>query len=149
MRKPRGRVAGNFGDHELTPDQVRVLAEELAKVRDGVLWQVRPRVGYTRSNAIDFLIQEVWDFYPRDTREEWMRSVLGSSKAGRRYEEMLAHCKAYLRRQAEYDARNSPEIVAQRKAEKARLREQRLRERAARKAEIDRLWRLKQAQSQG
>lgn len=149
MRKPRVRVAGNFGDHELTPDQVRVLAEELAKVRDGVLWQVRPRVAYIRSNAIDFLIQEVWDFSPRDTREEWMRSVLGSSKAGRRYEEMLAHYKAYLRRQAEYDARNSPEIVAQRKAEKARLREQRLQGRAVRKAEIDRLWRLKQAQSQG
>jgi len=66
IRKPRVRVAGNFGDHELTPDQVRVLAGELAKVRDGVLRQVRPRGGYTRSKAIDFLIQEVWDFSPRE-----------------------------------------------------------------------------------
>jgi hypothetical protein len=142
-------VAGNTANHELTPDQVRVLAEELVNVRNGVLCQVRPRAEYIRSKAIDFLIQEVWDFSPRDTREEWMRSVLGSSKAGRRYEEMLAHYKAYLRRRAEYVAQNSAEIVAQRKAEKARLREQRLQERAVRKDEIDRLWRLKQGQFQG
>lgn len=91
MRKPRHRVSGNFGDHELSPDQVRVLAEELRKVTEGLVARFRMRALKPRAEAIDFLIQEVWDFSLRATREEWIRSVLGDSMAGRRYEQMLAH----------------------------------------------------------
>lgn len=143
MRKPRQRVAGNFGDHELSTEQVRVLAEELRKVTEGLVAKVRLRAIRPRGEAIDFLIQEIWDFSPRATREEWIRSALGGSMAGRRYEEMLAHYKELERRRALYDEQNSPAAIALRKAEKARLREERLRERAIRKAEIDRLWRQK------
>ncbi|MDA0892063.1 MAG: hypothetical protein O3C15_07055 [Proteobacteria bacterium] len=140
MRKPRHRVSGNFGDHELSPDQVQVLAEELRKVTEGLVVRFRMRARRVRSEAIDFLIQEVWDFAPRTTREEWMRNVLGGSIAGQRFEQMLAHYNEMLRRRAIYDEQNSPAGIALRKAEKARLRDERLEERAIRKAEIDRLW---------
>lgn len=140
LRKTRHRVSGNLGDHELSPDQVRVLAEELRKVTEGLVARSRLRALRPRSEAIDFLIQEVWDFSPRATREEWMRSVLADSMAGRRYEQMLAHYNEMQRRRAIYEEQNSPALIALRKAEKARLRDERLRERAIRKAYIDRLW---------
>lgn len=140
MRKPRQRVSGNFGSHELSPDQVQVLAEELRKVTDGLIVRFRMRAQRTRSEAMDFLIQEVWDFSPCATREEWMRSILGDSMAGQRFEQMLAHYNEMLRRRAIYEEQNSPAGIAFRKAEKARLRDERIRERAIRKAEIDRLW---------
>lgn len=140
MHKPRHRVSGNFGDHELSQDQVRVLAEELRKVTDGMVSRFRMRARRPRSQAIDFLIQEVWDFSPRATREEWMRTVLGDSMVGQRFEQMLAHYNEMLRRRAIYEEQNSPTAVALRKEAKARLRDERLRERAIRKAEIDRLW---------
>lgn len=140
MRKPRHRVSGNFGDHELSQDQVRVLAEELRKVTDGMVSRFRMRARRPRSQVIDFLIQEVWDFSPRATREEWMRTVLGDSMVGQRFEQMLAHYNEMLRRRAIYEEQNSPTAVALRKEAKARLRDERIRERAIRKAEIDRLW---------
>jgi len=94
-----------------------------------------------RAEAINFLIQEVWNFSPTATREEWMRSILGESLAGRRFEMMLEHYNEMQRRTAIYDERNSPAAIAMRKAEKARTRDQRIRERAIKKTEIDRLWR--------
>lgn len=143
LRTSRYRVSGNTGDHRLSPDQVRILAEELRKVTEGLVTRFRPRALRRRSEAIDFLIQEVWDFSPRATREEWMRTVLGDSIAGQRYEQMLLHYNEMQRRRAIYEEQNSPSAIALRKAEKARLREERLRERAIRKAEIDRIWKEK------
>lgn len=136
MRKPRYPVSGNSGDHKLSQDQAQVLAEELRKVTEGLVARFRMRAWELRSRAIDFLIQEVWDFSPQATREVWMRNILGHSMAGRRFEQMLAHYNEMLQQ-------NSPGGIAVRKAEKARLRDERLRERAIRKAEIDRLWKEK------
>jgi len=141
MRKPRQRVSGNSGAHELSLGQVRVLAEELRKVTEGLVAKYRPQAMRPRAEAINFLIQEVWNFSPTATREEWMRSILGESLAGRRFEMMLEHYNEMQRRTAIYDERNSPAAIALRKAEKARTRDERIRERAIKKTEIDRLWR--------
>ena len=143
MRKFRHGVSGKIGKNELSPDQVKVMTEELRKVTEGSLARFRLRALNARSEAIDFLIQEVWDFSPHETREEWMRRALGDSIAGQRFEQMLTHYKEKLRRRAIYEEQNSPSGIAARKAEKARLRDERLKERAIRKAEIDRLWKEK------
>jgi len=73
-------------------------------------------------------------------REEWLRSVLGDSEAGREIDLVLGWVEADAKRLDEHFFRNSREEIERRKAEKARERDERLRLRAIRKAEIDRLW---------
>lgn len=143
MQMPPHKVFGNTNRHNLTPDQVQILAEELRTVKQGLVTRFRPDALRLRSQAIDFLIQEVWYFSPSTNPEEWMRDVLGESMAGRRFEQMLFHYAEKQRRRAIHEEQNSPEAIALRKAEKARLRDERLRERAIRKLEIDRLWKEK------
>lgn len=137
------KVSGNTNRHNLTPEQVQILAQELRKVTQGLVTRFRPDALRSRSQALDFLIQEVWYFCPSTNPEEWMRGVLGKSMAGRRFEQMLLHYAEKQRRRAIHEEQNSPEAIALRKAAKARMRDERIRKRAIRKLEIDRLWKEK------
>lgn len=111
----------------------KVLLMSMRSLSDGSVCGARPELREKRQAAIDHLLQFAWDSSDPVDREQMMRNTLAGTKAGQRYEEMLAHYKTRL------EARSPGS------KERERLRYQTELKttfywRTKRKEEIDRIW---------
>ena len=114
-------------------EMTKVLLMSLRSLTDGSVCGARPELKEKRQAAIDHLLQFAWDSSDPEDREQKIRNTLVGTKAGQRYEEMLAHYKARL------------EASSPSSKERERLRTQTEFQttfywRTKRKEEIDRIW---------
>jgi hypothetical protein len=95
--------------------------------------------------AVRLLLFDLYTAVGSSVADHIFAPVLANTWAG----DVLARMKAHYARRVEavrrHEAMHDPEVVARRRAEKKRLKQQQHAERLARKAERDRLWREKQA----
>ena len=111
----------------------KVLLMSMRSLTDGSVCEVRPELRENRQAAIDHLLQFAWDSSDPVEREQMMRNTLAGTKAGQRYEEMLAHYKARL------EARSPGPKELERLRYQTELQTT-FYWRTKRKEEIDRIW---------